>query len=169
VIAALAPDLKQRYTAVVEPRRFRWRGAVDEHALVLAPVLGTSSEPYEFRSGARRNAINRFTSPAFLSVRPHSHVTQAFWNRHGVMEWVMGDHPSIYRDPRCPLENVSWRRTPNRAGFWSGDVARHLPQKRLSASEARNALCGSAANLHFRLLSTPTGVALEMGIYACRK
>ena len=99
---------------------------------MLVHVPGTLGTPYAFGSGACRKAIH--LTGFYTGTTP---VSQGLW------EWVMGENPSIYRDRRCPVENVSWNRITEPGGFLD----------RINTSEARAAICGNETNLRFRLPS----------------
>ena len=116
----------------MEEKRFRWRGAVGDHELVMVYVPGTSDTPYRFGSGTCRKAVH--LAGFYIGATP---VSQALWKP------IMGDNPSIHRDPRCPMENVSWNRITQPGGFLD----------RINASEVRAAVCGNETNLRFRLPS----------------
>ena len=81
----------------MEARRLAWHGATGPHEFVMTWVPGTSGTPYEFGIGRQRRTIE--VKGFFIGVTP---VTQALWAR------VMGANPAKHRDPRCPVENVSW-------------------------------------------------------------
>ena len=65
--------------------------------LALAWVPGTAGAPYAFGHGASRKQVQ--LAGFYMGTTP---VTQAFGSESG-------DHPAVQRDPRCPVENVSWK------------------------------------------------------------
>ena len=99
----------------MEPKRFAWCSPNGPQELVFAWAPGTSGIPYSFGHGARRKAIH--LASFYIGTTP---VTQALW------ELVMGDNPAVHRDPRCPVENISWERITEPGGFLD----------RINASEA---------------------------------
>jgi formylglycine-generating enzyme required for sulfatase activity len=116
----------------MEPRRFAWDDAIGRHELVLAWVPGTGGTPYGFGNGHHRRPIE--LAGFFIATTP---VTQALWAR------VMGENPALHRDPRCPVENVSWERITGPGGFLD----------HLNAGEALAAVAAGDAGLRFRLPS----------------
>jgi len=116
----------------MEPRRFGWEGPKEAYELALAWVAGTSDNPYAFGHGRYRRSINL---PGFLlSTTP---VTQALWER------VTGSNPAVHRDPRCPVENISWEHIAGPGGFLD----------RLNASDVLPTVAAGDASLRFRLPS----------------
>jgi formylglycine-generating enzyme required for sulfatase activity len=125
----------------MEPKRFAWYRPNGPQELELAWVPGTSGIPYSFGHGASRKAIH--LASFYIGTTP---VTQALW------ELVMGDNPAVHRDPRCPVENISWERITEPGGFLD----------RINASEVLTSVASSDPNLRFRL---PTETEWE---YAAR-
>jgi len=116
----------------MEPRRFTWHGPDGEHELVLAWVPGTAGTPYGFGHGHPRRSME--LAGFFIGTTP---VTQALWQQ------IMGTNPAIHRDPRCPVENVSWNDVTAPRGFLD----------RLNASDSLSSLAQGDATLRFRLPS----------------
>jgi formylglycine-generating enzyme required for sulfatase activity len=116
----------------MEARRFTWQEPSGEHQLVLAPITGTSGQPYGFGHGPQRHPVE--LADFFIGTTP---VTQALWQR------VMGENPAARPDPRCPAENVSWEHITARGGFLD----------RLNAGDVLSAVAAGDASLRFRLPS----------------
>jgi formylglycine-generating enzyme required for sulfatase activity len=116
----------------MEPKRFAWHSSAGLHELLLTWIPGTSGTPYSFGHGSSRRT---FQLPGFyMSTTP---VTQAVWER------VMGHNPAVQRDPRRPVENVSWEHISTPDGFLD----------RINASEILTSVSAGDHDLRFRLPS----------------
>ena len=114
------------------PRRFAWKGPDGEHELVLVWVPGTADAPYGFGHGQHQKPIE--LAGFFIGA---TQVTQALWQR------TMGENPSFNRNPRCPVDNVSWEQITAPGGFLD----------RLNGGDALSAGAAGDPSLRFRLPS----------------
>ncbi len=111
---------------------FKWRADDSDHELRLAPVPGTSGNPYLFGRGSQRRPIE--ISNFYISTTP---VTQALWLQ------VMGSNPATRPDLKCPVENVSWHHISDPDGFLD----------RINSSEILAAIARDQSEMKFRLPS----------------
>ncbi len=111
---------------------YSWRVDDEEFELRMIPVPGTNGTPYRFGTSSRNRFVN--VQPFYLAATP---VTQALWQH------VMVDNPALNRDPRRPVENVSWRDITGPNGFLD----------RLNASSVLASFKGHQTTLRFRLPS----------------
>lgn len=116
----------------MEPRRFTWNDSTGFHELTMAWVPPTSDSEYSFGEGSKRTPVR--LEGFYMGTTP---VTQALW------ETVMGDNPAVRRDPRCPVENVSWERITESGGFLD----------RINSSDVLTLVAAGDRNLRFRLPS----------------
>ena len=113
----------------MEARRYRWRDEAGEHELALEWVPGGT---YSFGHGAAQRAVE--VPGFFIAATP---VTQALWQH------VMASTPAARRDPRSPIENVSWDHITQPGGFL----------ERINAGPVLAAVAGGDPALRFRLAS----------------
>lgn len=117
---------------VTNLRGYEWRDGFATHALEFVPVPGTAGTPFLFGVEPHRRPIE--IREFHIATTP---VTQALWVH------VMGANPSVRRDPRCPVENVSWEQITGTGGFL----------ERINQSPILAAVAGSERGLRFRLPS----------------
>ena len=116
----------------MDPRRFTWRDSNGEHLLEFVWVPGTTGVSYRFGYGPQVRSMD--LQGFFICT---TQVTQDLWQR------VMGNNPARRKQPRCPVENISWDQITEPGGFLD----------RLNASDVLAAVAAGDSSLRFRLPS----------------
>jgi len=125
-------DVGIKIRCAMKPLSYQWRTDDSGHELRLAPVPGTSGNPYLFGRGSHRRPIE--ISNFYISTTP---VTQALWLH------VMETNPAINSGLKFPVENVSWHHISDQGGFLD----------RINSSKILPAIAGDQLQLKFRLPS----------------